>query len=99
MRIARPILLVTTPIGVAFGLREAWRLAGPRMAALMAVMLLIVGAFVWMTVRRIRQEHASSALVHQPEAGEAEHQPDRVGRGQVLPEYRDADGEQEQCRR
>jgi hypothetical protein len=38
MRIARPILLVTTPIGVLFGLREAYRLAGPRMALLMAAM-------------------------------------------------------------
>ena len=58
MRIARPILLVTTPIGVLFGLREAWRLAGPAMAVLMAMMLAVVGAFVWWTVRRIRRENA-----------------------------------------
>ena len=58
MRIARPILLVSTPIGVIFGLREAWRLAGPKMAVLMAAMLAVVGAFVWWTVRRIRQERA-----------------------------------------
>ena len=58
MRIARPILLVTTPIGVIFGLREAYRLAGPRMALLMGVMLAIVGALVFWTVRRIRQESA-----------------------------------------
>lgn len=56
MRIARPILLVSTPVGVAFGLREAWRLAGPAMAFLMAAMVAVVGAFVWMTVRRIRAE-------------------------------------------
>lgn len=56
MRIARPILLVTTPIGVIFGLREAYRLAGPRMALLMAAMLAVVGALVWWTVRRIRHE-------------------------------------------
>jgi hypothetical protein len=56
MRIARPILLVSTPIGVIFGLREAWRLAGPAMALLMAAMLSVVGALVWMNVRRIRQE-------------------------------------------
>jgi hypothetical protein len=60
VRIARPILLVSTPIGVAFGLREAWRLAGPGMAALMALMLAIVGAFIWMTVRTIRKERAGS---------------------------------------
>ena len=58
MRIARPILLVSTPIGVIFGLREAWRLAGPKMAVLMALMLAVVGTLVWWTVQRIRAEHA-----------------------------------------
>jgi hypothetical protein len=56
MRIARPILLATTPVGVAFGLREAWRLAGPGMAVLMGVLLAVVGAFMWMTLSRIRKE-------------------------------------------
>lgn len=56
MRIARPILLVSTPIGVAFGLREAWRLAGPGMALLMAAMLAVVSGFIWMTVRTIHRE-------------------------------------------
>jgi len=58
VRIARPILLVSTPIGVIFGLREAWRLAGPGMAVLMALLLSIVGTFIWMTVRTIRRERA-----------------------------------------
>ena len=58
MRIAGPILLVSTPIGVIFGLREAWRLAGPKMALLMAAMIAVVGALVWWTVLRIRQERA-----------------------------------------
>ena len=69
MRIAKPILLVSTPVGVALGLREAWRLAGPRMAVLMAVMLAVVGAFVWWTVGRIRREAALAA--RQPLAREA----------------------------
>lgn len=56
MKIAKPILLVTTPVGVALGLREAWRLAGPKMAILMAVMLAVVGALVWWTVLRVRAE-------------------------------------------
>lgn len=56
MRIARPILLASTPVGVLFGLREAWRIAGPGMAVLMAAMVAVVGAFVWMTVRTIRKE-------------------------------------------
>jgi len=61
MRIARPILLVTTPIGVVFGLREAWRLAGPGMALLMAAMLGVVSALVWATVRIVRRERALEA--------------------------------------
>jgi len=60
MRIARPMLLVSTPIGVVLGVREAWRLAGPRMALLMATMLAVVGGFVWWTVQRIRSEAAPS---------------------------------------
>jgi uncharacterized membrane protein len=60
VRIARPILLVSTPIGVVFGLREAWRLAGPGMTVLMALMLAVVGAFILMTVRTIRRERANS---------------------------------------
>lgn len=52
------MLLVSTPIGVIFGLREAWRLAGPGMAVLMAAMISVVGGLVWMTVRRIRQEQS-----------------------------------------
>jgi lysozyme family protein len=62
LRIARPILLVTTPVGLVFGLREAWRLAGPAMAVLMAMMLAVVGAFVWWTVRRIRHEAEAQSL-------------------------------------
>jgi uncharacterized membrane protein YqjE len=61
MRIARPLLLVTTPVGVALGLREAYRLAGPRMALLMAAMLIVVGALVYWTVQRIRREARSNA--------------------------------------
>ena len=62
MRIARPLLLVWTPIGVILGLREAWRLAGPKMTLLTALMLSVVGAFVFWTVRRIRQEQAAARL-------------------------------------
>jgi len=60
VRIARPILLVSTPVGVVFGLREAWRLAGPGMALLMAAMIAVVGGFIWMTVRVIRKERDGS---------------------------------------
>jgi uncharacterized membrane protein len=77
MRIARPILLVSTPIGVAFGLREAWRLAGPGMALLMAAMLAVVGGLVWMTVRTIRREHRAS-LEAAAAAATAETRPPRA---------------------
>ncbi len=70
MRIARPILLASTPIGVLFGLREAWRLAGPKMALLMVAMLAVVGAFVWWTARRIRQERALEQASLESRAGE-----------------------------
>jgi hypothetical protein len=55
MRIAKPLLLTLTPIGVAWGLVEAWRFR-PVLALLMALLLSVVGMFVWMTVRRIRIE-------------------------------------------
>jgi hypothetical protein len=45
---------------VIFGLREAWRLAGPAMAVLMALMLAVVSAFIWMTVRTVRRERETS---------------------------------------
>lgn len=93
MRIARPILLVGTPVGVIFGLREAWRLAGPAMAVLMGVMIAIVSGFVWMTVQRVRSE-ARSASVHQPQPDQAQHDAQRVARAQLLAERHDADDEQ-----
>lgn len=58
MRIAKPLLLVTTPIGVAFGLYEAHRLAGGLvflMAALIAVISVAMLTVV-MTIRRERRE-------------------------------------------
>ena len=70
MRIAGPILLVWTPVGVIFGLREAWRLAGPKMALLMAAMIAVVGALVWWTVLRIRQERAFEQASRENRAGE-----------------------------
>jgi hypothetical protein len=66
VRIAKPILLVTTPLGVLFGLREAWRLAGPGMALLMALMLTVFGAFAWWTVQRIRAERRADRATDRP---------------------------------
>ena len=60
MRIAKPILLVSTPVGVAWGLYEAWRV-GWWLAALMGAMLAVLGAFSAMTVRRIVSERRAVA--------------------------------------
>jgi hypothetical protein len=57
MRIAKPLLLVMTPLGVAWGLVEAWRFHW-WLALLMALLLGVIGAFTWMTVQRIRRERA-----------------------------------------
>ena len=57
MRIAKPLLLVATPIGVAWGLVEAFRFHW-WLAVLMAVLLGVMGLFTWSVVRRIRKERA-----------------------------------------
>jgi hypothetical protein len=54
MRIAKPILLVSTPIGVVLGLVEGYRLAGG-LVVLMALMLGVVSVAavtVFSTIRR-----------------------------------------------
>lgn len=55
MRIAKPLLLITTPIGVAFGLYEAWRLAGG-LVFLMAALLGLITVAMLSVVRTIRRE-------------------------------------------
>lgn len=58
MKIAKPLLLVLTPIGMAIGLYEAWRLAG----GLVFLMLLMMGGLVFAfgtvvsTIRREQRE-------------------------------------------
>jgi hypothetical protein len=58
MRIAKPLLLITTPIGLVLGLYEGWRLAGGLvfvMAALMLVFGVAMASVVW-TIRKERAE-------------------------------------------
>jgi hypothetical protein len=57
VKIAKPLILGMTPIGVAWGLVEAWRFHW-WLALLMAVLVGIISLFTWMTVRRIRRERA-----------------------------------------
>ena len=58
MRIAKPLLLVMTPIGVGWGLVEAARFHW-WLAVLMGVLLGVISLFVWSLVRRVRAERAS----------------------------------------
>jgi hypothetical protein len=55
VKIARPLLLVTTPVGVIAGLREAWRFHW-WLAVLMAGLLAVLGALLFYTWRTIRRE-------------------------------------------
>ncbi|HEX7114428.1 MAG TPA: hypothetical protein VF193_04815 [Steroidobacter sp.] len=58
MRIAKPLLLVATPIGLAIGLYEGWRLAGG-LVVVMAMLMAVIGvamATVVLTIRRERRQ-------------------------------------------
>ena len=55
MRIAKPLLLVATPIGVAGGLYEGYRLAGG-LVFLMAAFIALIGTALWSVVRTVRRE-------------------------------------------
>lgn|GEM_PF-743468 len=55
VKIAKPLLLVSTPLGMVFGLREAYRFHW-WLAGLMAALMAVIGAFLWMTWTRVRRE-------------------------------------------
>ena len=55
MRIAKPILLVSTPIGLALGLMEGYRLAGG-LVVLMAAMIGVLGAAAGTVISTVRRE-------------------------------------------
>ncbi len=69
MRIAKPILFVTTPVGVAFGLYEAHRLAGG-LVFLMVALLTIVTIAMLTVVRTIRRERREEAARQAAQAGD-----------------------------
>jgi hypothetical protein len=61
MKIAKPLLLITTPIGVAGGVYEGYRLAGG-LVFLMVALLLMISAAIGMTVLTVRREAAAERL-------------------------------------
>jgi Na+-transporting methylmalonyl-CoA/oxaloacetate decarboxylase gamma subunit len=71
MKIAKPMLLVTTPIGVVLGIYEGFRLAGGLvflMIALLSVIGIAMGTVV-ATVRREKAEEERAALAKAAAAG------------------------------
>ena len=61
MRIAKPILLVTTPLGVVIGIHEAYRLTG----GLVILLLALIGVFgvaMASVVSVIRRESSAAAV-------------------------------------
>ena len=58
MRIGKPLLLITTPIGLAIGLYEGWRLAGGLVILMAAFIGLLGFAFltIVLTIRRERKQ-------------------------------------------
>ncbi len=55
MLFSRWVLMVITPLGVAIGLHEAWRLAGG-LVLLMALQILVLTGVAVALVRRVRSE-------------------------------------------
>lgn len=55
MKIAKPLLIVTTPIGVAGGLYEAYRFGGG-LVILMAALLILISVAMLSVVFTIRKE-------------------------------------------
>ena len=57
MKLAKPLLLISTPIGVGVGLYEAFRLDGG-LAFIMVALVAIISAAMLMLVATIRREQA-----------------------------------------
>lgn len=68
MRLAKPILLTVTPLGVLGGLYEAWKLS-PGLAFLMAAMMAVMGAAIGGVVLTVRRENAEEARRRQEDPG------------------------------
>jgi hypothetical protein len=60
MRIAKPILMVTTPLGVLEGFYECYKLAGG-LVFLMVAMVGVLGVALATVVATIRRESAAEA--------------------------------------
>lgn len=68
MKIAKPLLLVTTPLGVVMGVYEGYRLAGG-LVFLMVALLLMISAAIGMLVSTVRREEALERARTEPAGG------------------------------
>lgn len=64
MRIAKPLLVITTPIGLAGGLYEGYRLAGG-LVLIMAALICFMGAAMGSVILTIRKERAAARKAQQ----------------------------------
>ena len=67
MRIAKPMLLILTPLGVALGLYEAWRVAGG-LVFIMVALLGVLSAGFASIIMTIRRERAAELAAQRGEA-------------------------------
>jgi uncharacterized membrane protein len=70
MRIAKPLLLVSTPIGVVAGIYEGYRLAGG-LVFLMVMLLGVIGVAAFSVVRTIRRERRDEEAAERAAGGAA----------------------------
>jgi len=71
VRIAKPMLLVTTPIGLLEGFYECYKLAGG-LLFLMVAMVGVVGVAFWTVIATIRREERASIEARVAHAGAKE---------------------------
>ena len=71
MKIAKPLLIVTTPFGLIAGFIECYRLAGGLVVLMMAMVGMMGVAFgsVVATIRREQRGNAKPAVVIDPARG------------------------------
>jgi hypothetical protein len=74
MRIAKPLLLVSTPIGVIGGVYEGYRLAGGLVFLMIAMILVITAAVgsIVLTVRKEAAQERARAVASGPPTGSAQ---------------------------
>jgi len=66
MRIAKPMLMVSTPVGLIGGLYEGYQLAGGLVFLMLAMLLPITAAFAGIALT-IRRERARAADAENPQ--------------------------------